>query len=248
MFGFTLPEIALIAFGLFLAGFVKGASGVGFATTAIPILTLGLGLENAIPMVLLPSIASNIFVMLDAGKFKETLHRFRHLYVALLPGLIVGLACLYYLDKPTAAAVLGGVIIIYGLYALRRADLEIPARYERPLALPVGLTNGFVNGLTGSQIMPVVPYMLALRLPPNEVVQATNIAFTISSLVMIVGLAWLGYLDWVRFLFSTLGIVLVFAGVRLGTSARQHISAETYRKIVLCFLVLLGICLIIPVL
>lgn len=241
-------EIILIIFGLLLAGFVKGASGVGYSTTAIPVLTLGLGIENAIPLVLLPSISSNVFVMLDAGNFGKTLRRFTPLYLAMFPGLAIGLLCLHYLDKPMAAAVLGLVIVIYGLYALPRANLALPEGYERPLRVPVGFCNGILNGLTGSQIMPVVPYMLALRMNPNEVIQGTNIAFTLSSLVMIAGLAGLGYLDWGKLLISALGIVLAFTGVRIGTYVRRGIPEETFRKLVLCLLVFLGLCLIAPVL
>jgi uncharacterized membrane protein YfcA len=248
MFGMSGQEVAVVIFGLLLAGFVKGASGVGYSTTAIPVLTLGLGLENAIPLVLLPSIASNVFVMLDAGNFEKTLRRFAPLYLGLLPGLMAGLFSLYYLDKPMAAAVLGAVIIIYGCYALPRANLSLPENLERPLRLPVGLCNGFINGLTGSQIMPVVPYMLALRLTPNEVVQGTNIAFTLSSFVMIAGLAGMGYLDWGKLIISALGIALSFAGVQLGTRVRKRIPAETFRQLVLGLLVVLGICLIIPIL
>lgn len=244
----TTAEIALTIFGLLLAGFVKGASGIGYSTTAIPVLTLGLGIENAMPIVLLPSISSNIFVMLDAGNFEKTLRKFSPLFLALFPGLLLGLASLHYLNKPIAAAVLGGVIIIYGIYALPRANLVLPEHLVRPLRIPVGFLNGFINGLTGSQIVPVVPYALSLRISPNEVVQLTNIAFTLSSLVMIVGLATLGYLDFSKLLISALGIVLAFTGVRVGSYVRRSIPAETFRRLVLSLLMFLGFCLIVPVL
>jgi uncharacterized protein len=241
-------RIALVAFGLLFAGFVKGTSGIGYSTTAVPVLALGIGLENAIPLVLLPSISSNVVVMLDAGNFGSIARRFWSLYAALVPGLVVGLAGLHYLDKQIATAVLGAVILAYALYALPRANLSLPASYERPLRVPVGLVNGFINGLTGSQIMPVVPYMLALRLGPNDMVQATNIAFTLSSLVMIVGLARLGYLDWSTLLVSAIGIILAFGGVRLGTLLRRRIPSETFRKLILLLLLILGLSLIVPVL
>jgi hypothetical protein len=40
----------------------------------------------------------------------------------------------------------------------------MPARLEKPLAPVTGLATGIVNGLTGSQLMPVLPYLMALHL------------------------------------------------------------------------------------
>ena len=52
---------------------------------------------------------------------------------------------------------------------------------SRALRVPVGLVNGIFTGLTGSQMMPLLPYMLALRLDTNRFVQANNIAVTLAS-------------------------------------------------------------------
>jgi uncharacterized membrane protein YfcA len=238
-------QIALAIFGLFLAGFVKGAAGIGYSTTALPFLAFAIGIEKAMPLVLVPSIASNLFVMFDAGHFRGMVRRFWPLYVATIPGLIIGLAGLYYVDKQTAAAVLGGVIVVYAIYALAKPTLSLSPKFERPLLAPVGVINGVVNGLTGSQMMPMMPYMLSLRLPPDQLVQATNIAFTLSSLVMMAGLAQIGFLTFEVLVLSCSALIPAFLGVRLGTIIRRRISAETFRKVVLVLLFGLGSSLII---
>ncbi len=88
---YPLETYAAIGASLLFAALVKGVTGLGFSTTAMPLLTLAVGLERALPLVLMPSITSNILVMVDAGHFRASVRRFWPLYVALLPGIALGL-------------------------------------------------------------------------------------------------------------------------------------------------------------
>ena len=59
-FGSYPPETyAAIGGSLLFAALVKGTTGLGFSTSALPFLTLAVGLERALPLVLVPSIASS---------------------------------------------------------------------------------------------------------------------------------------------------------------------------------------------
>jgi uncharacterized membrane protein YfcA len=241
----TLDEIVIAIIGLAIAGLVKGATGIGFSTTGLPIIALSIGLDRAMPLVLLPSISSNLSVMLSAGEFRVMLSNYRWLYVALLPGLICGLFLLTRIDTHNAARVLGAIIIAYVAYALIRPGLSVPKTYERWLNAPTGFVNGLLNGLTGSQILPVVPYALSLGLTPDGIIQITNIAFTLSSLVMIVGLNRIGFLDGATFLLSAAGVVPGLIGVAAGTRLRKRIQPQAFRKAVLVVLMGMAALLII---
>jgi uncharacterized membrane protein YfcA len=241
----TLDEIVIAIIGLAIAGLVKGATGIGFSTTGLPIIALSIGLDRAMPLVLLPSISSNLSVMLSAGEFRVMLTHYRWLYVALLPGLICGLFLLTRIDTHNAARVLGAIIIAYVAYALIRPGLSVPKTYERWLNAPTGFLNGLLNGLTGSQILPVVPYALSLGLTPDGIIQITNIAFTLSSLVMIVGLNRIGFLDGTTFLLSAAGVVPGLMGVAAGTRLRKRMQQQAFREAVLVVLMGLAVLLII---
>ena len=235
-----LLEIAIVGLGFLLAGVVKGATGLGYSTSALPVLTLAVGLHNAMPLVLFPALASNITVMMGAGHFRATLRRFLWLYLALLPGLGLGLLLLLRIDQDAAASVLGLVIVAYCAFAFWQLDLRLPGRFERPLQIPVGLLNGLINGITGSQILPLVPYMLSLRLDPRRFVQAVNIGFTLSSLVMVVGLSQVGLLNGTTFLISVAGIVPAVLGGWLGGKLRERLPEAKFRLLVLGVLTVLG--------
>lgn len=240
-------QLAIVAAAFFFAAFVKGVTGLGFSTTALPFLVLALGLKSTLPLLIIPSLASNLIVMRDAGHFRSTLKQFWLLYVAAVPGLIVGLTLLSTLDPRHSTAVLGAVLIVYCAFAMAQPNFRIALRLARPLSMPVGLATGVVNGLTGSQVMPVLPFLLSLQLDPSRFIQAINIFFTISSLVMAAGLAKLGLLTPAVALASLAGLVPVFLGVKAGGTVRRWLSPQAFRIAVLIVLALLGASLIVRV-
>ncbi len=235
------PEtLAVAAAAFFFAAFVKGVTGLGFSTTALPLLALALGMREALPLVLAPSIASNLMVMRGAGHFRETVRRFWPLALSALPGVALGVALLVWVEPRLAAAALGLALAGYAVFALARPPLLLPAALERPLQWPAGFLNGAVNGLTGSQVMPLLPYLLALRLDSERFVQAINCVFTLSSLAMALALAEAGLLTGPAAAVSALGLVPVWLGVTLGARIRRRLAPETFRKAVLLLLLALG--------
>jgi len=239
-----LIQITVVSTAFLAAGLVKGVTGLGYTTSALPVITLAVGLHTAMPLVLFPSMASNLTVMVGAGHFRTTLRRFLLLYLALLPGLGLGLALVLTADQDLAASVLGLVIIVYCAFAFWRPALRLTERQERTMQIPVGLLNGLINGFTGSQIIPLVPFMLSLRLEADRFVQAVNIGFTLSSLVMVFGLSQVGLLNWSTLLFSVAGIVPAILGSWVGAILRRRLPDTRFRLFVLSVLIVLGAILV----
>ena len=239
-----LIQITVVSTAFLAAGLVKGVTGLGYTTSALPVITLAVGLHTAMPLVLFPSMASNLTVMVGAGHFRTTLRRFLLLYLALLPGLGLGLALALTADQDLAASVLGLVIIVYCAFAFWRPALRLTERQERTMQIPVGLLNGLINGFTGSQIIPLVPFMLSLRLEADRFVQAVNIGFTLSSLVMVFGLSQVGLLNWSTLLFSVAGIVPAILGSWVGAILRRRLPDTRFRLFVLSVLIVLGAILV----
>ena len=225
--------------GFLVAGLVKGATGLGYSTSALPVITLSVGLHTAMPLVLFPSIASNVTVMVGAGHFRTTLRRFLLLYLALLPGLGLGLALVLTTDQDVAASVLGLVIIVYCAFAFWQPALRLTERQERAMQIPVGLLKGLRIA-----IIPLVQFTLSLRLDAERFVQAVNIGFTLSSLVMVFGLGRVGLLNRSTFLISVAGIIPAILGSWLGGILRRRLPEARFRLLVLSVLMVLGAILV----
>ena len=58
---------------MFIAAFLKGITGLGFSTICLGMLANIIPLPVAIPMVIIPSLSSNVIVMVQAGHFRPTL-------------------------------------------------------------------------------------------------------------------------------------------------------------------------------
>lgn len=228
----------------FTAAFLKGITGLGFATVCLPMLASFMEPTASIPLVILPSLISNMLIMLQSGKFREALQRFWPIYLAAMPGLILGVYLLRTLDSSISRAVLGSILILYSLWAMRKADVALSPNLERWLLAPVGLMTGVVNGITGSQVMPILPFLLTLKIDKNLLLQTINLSFTLSSLMMIGLLSRFGLFEQEIFWTSLLGTIPVAAGITLGSKLRQRLPDQWFKRLVLGFLLALGISLV----
>ncbi|MGD9783857.1 MAG: sulfite exporter TauE/SafE family protein [Hyphomicrobiaceae bacterium] len=236
------PQLAaILVTGLIAAGIVKGATGLGYASCALPFLVYAVGLKTAISLVLVPAMATNIAVALGNGHLRETWRDFAVLYVAMLPGIAAGLALLWHIDGRRAVGILGSVVIGYSLLALLRPGWRIGSRAASLLMIPVGLLNGFLTGLTGSQVLPLVPYVLALDLSPARSVQAINLGVTLASATMLIGVLATGLVDGHIIALSVLAIVPALLGAEIGRRLRARIPAERVRSAILIVLLVSGI-------
>lgn len=238
MEAFTILAILL---AYLTAASLKGVTGIGFSTISMGLLASMVDLKLAIPLVIIPSVSSNILVMIQAGRFTETLRRFRYVFLSVIPGVLIGLWILGSVDSRFASMVLGVVLCVYGIWGLRNIAFALPARLEKLLAAPVGFVTGIINGVTGSQVMPILPYLLALRVDKEVFVQACNISFTLSSAIMMAGLWKLDLVNSTVLWISAAGIIPAALGINLGGRLRQRLSEERFHKLVLILLIGLGL-------
>ena len=111
--------------------------------------------------------------------------------------------------------------------------------------MPAGLLNGFFTGLTGSQVLPLLPYMLSLQLTASQMVQAVNLSVIVASGFMAVALYSSGLMTLPGAGLSIAAIVPAMAGIYLGVRIREQLPLAHYRTIVLVILALLGVGLIV---
>ena len=81
-------------------------------------------------------------------------------------------------------------------------------------------------------MLPAVPYLQALGLDKDELVQALGLSFLVSTLALSVGLLEAGVLDARVALQSGLALMPALAGMATGAALRARISAASFR---LCF-------------
>ncbi len=237
-------SICVAAGGLLLAGLIKGITGIGYSTCALPFLSVALGLRNAMALVVAPAIASNVAVLLGGSDVRRAAARFWPFYVSTVPGIVVGTYLLGVMDADVATQILGAVTLAYVILALARPALRMSPRLERPLSVPAGFLNGIMTGTTGSQIMPLMPYFMSLRLKPEEQVQAINLAVTIASLILGVAMLLTGLMSSGLALASLVATAPAMVGVCAGNIVRPALAGPTFRFLSLMTLTSIGTSLV----
>jgi len=238
----------LIALAILFSAFVKGALGLGFSTICLAILANIINIKLAIAIILLPSMASNLVVMFDAGHWKVSFTLFWTMLLTALIGMMIGLQILRQEDNSLSIALLGYALILYGCYGLYSHYKDRPFKIKNSL-IPklnplIGITTGAINGATGSQIFPIMPYLLALDISKDILIQTINMSFTISSIVMLIALFYMGAIDTNFTLKTAIGIAPMLVGIWLGNKLRKRISEDKFKALSMVLIIILGLLLL----
>jgi uncharacterized protein len=235
---------AEIAFGLavFLAaGTVKGLVGLGLPTIVIALTSLVLPLTEAVALIALPTIFTNVWQAAVGGNFIRILRRQWPLIVPLALTLYATMWLVGQRGPNWAFLVLGLVLVVYGGLGLLRIRLHIHADLEKPLAPVIGTVSGFVAGLVGVPIIPLMPYLQGLDVKPSELVQTLGVVLCATSLTLTASLLNFGLLDGPRAIVSAVAVVPAVAGMWLGQQVRLRLSIEQFRQAVFWALLLTGV-------
>ncbi len=223
-----------------LAGAVKGVIGMGLPTLGMGLLGLTMAPAQAAALLFVPSLLTNVWQMLDGPGLPALWRRLWPLLAGVVLGTWLGAAWLP-LSGSGAGAVLGAALAAYALAGLLAWQPRVPAAAERRLAPWIGAATGLVTAATGVFVMPAVPYLQALKLDKDALVQALGLAFTVSTLALGASLAQLGALDGRSAGASLLALLPALLGMRGGQWLRARLSPVAFRRCFFWGLLALGL-------
>ncbi len=236
------PEtLALILAVFLLAGLVKGIVGLGLPAVALGLLTVFLGLKDAIVLIVVPSLATNLWQALAGGALLAIGRRLWSLLAFACVGIWFGTGLLAQSDGRLLAGLLGLLLSIYAVTALASPQLRVPEAWEPWLSPPIGAISGFFTGLTGSFTFPGIAYVQALGFPRDRLIQAMGIVFLTSTITLGLGLADNGLLTRDLGIASLAAMIPAFLGLLAGIRMRRRIPEDYFRRILLGALLVLGV-------
>ena len=178
----------------------------------------------------MPSFVTNVWQLLAGPNFTALIRRLWSMMLGIVFGTIGGSFILADGNTRWTTAALGSALVIYAGFTLLARQVSVPAHWETWLSPVVGLTTGIVTGGTGIFVIPAVPYLQALGLRKDDLIQALGLSFTVSSIALAVGLEWRGAFQLDGLALSSLAIAPALAGMWLGQVVRRRVSPETFRK------------------
>ena len=232
------------AFAIFsailLAGLLKGTIGVGFQTVGIAFLTIITNLPNAIALLLIPSLVTNLWQAGVGGKLIIILIRLWPLMITASMMVWFGSVALTSVSLSYLSALLGFLLIIYSTFSLLGFRLEVKTKNEWWLAPFIGLINGVLTGMTGIFVVPCVFYFQAIGFRKDTLIQSMGVLFTALTLMLIVSLKKQDILTLELSGWSAFAIFPAIIGVLIGQLIRKRIPEDVFKKIFFLCLIFLG--------
>lgn len=235
----------IIALTFFLAGIVKGVTGMGLPTVAMGILGAITSPVSAASLLVIPSFVTNFWQLFTGPDFLALMKRLWLMMLGIVVGTLAGSWLLTSIKTEYASVGLGSALVLYAVHSLWAKPLSVPARLERLVSPAIGLTTGVITGGTGVFVIPAVPYLQALGLSRDDLIQALGLSFTVSTLALAAGLARGGAFHLGNITLSALAVIPALLGMRVGTAVRERISPATFRRWFLIFLAVLGLELVV---
>jgi uncharacterized membrane protein YfcA len=230
----------LIGATFMLAGLVKGVIGMGLPTVAMGMLAIVLPPAQAAAILVVPSLVTNIWQLLAGPSFAALARRLWPMMAGVVIGTAAGAGVLAGNVAGLAKIGLGIALMVYAVVGLAGLRLAVTPRHEAWAGPLVGAATGLVTGATGVFVIPAVPYLQAIGLERDDLVQALGLSFTVSTVALALGLlrvdAFATNSAWI----SLLALAPALLGMQLGQWLRQRIAAAAFRRVFFAGLLLLG--------
>jgi uncharacterized membrane protein YfcA len=232
-------DLSLVTLTFLLAGGVKGMIGLGLPTVALALLTVTVGLQPAMALLLVPSFATNLWQALTGGNGRVIISRTWPFLLAATATVWIGTSALTRVNVSLLSALLGVLLMVYSLINLNSLDVSIPRGSERWAGPIFGAINGVLTGMTGSFVVPGVLYLQAIGLPRDMLIQAMGILFTASTVALAVALGGRNLLTFGLGAISTAAVLPAVVGMIVGQRLRRKLSETSFRRVF--FFSLLGL-------
>ena len=237
----TEPLLILIAAVFLLAGFVKGVIGLGLPTVAMGLLAVSMPPAHALAIVIVPAIVTNIWQTFVGPYLRDVTRRLWPLMLGTAIGIWCGAGLMTGPYARYGTIVLGILLVIYAIVGLSEVAFSVSRAHEKWVGGIVGLITGVVSAATGVQVIPSMPFMQAIGMEKDELVQALGVFFTVATVSLAFNLTSAGLLNTSTTVPGAVAMVGAFTGMYTGQSIRSRLEPEAFRRWFLIAMILLGI-------
>ncbi|WP_262139300.1 sulfite exporter TauE/SafE family protein [Pseudomonas sp. Marseille-Q5117] len=227
--GLTLSLVVIATF--LLAGTVKGVIGLGLPTVAMGLLGLAMAPAQAAALLIIPATLTNLWQLAFGGHLQGLIKRLWPMLLMIFLGTGIGTLWIGMAGGHWVVRGLGAALLLYALSGLLLPTLHVNPRHERWLGPLCGLITGVITSATGVFVIPAVPYLQALGLSRDELVQALGLSFSVSTFALALGLFWHDALGGGELSASLLALIPAMFGMWLGQWLRQRISAVLFKRV-----------------
>src|SRR5258705_1145046 len=239
--GMADPLLLLIAAAFLLAGFIKGVLGLGLPTVSMGLLAVTMPPAHALAIVIVPAVVTNIWQTFVGPYLRDIIRRLWPLMVGTMIGIWLNAGLLTGPYASYGTVVLGVLLVIYAIIGLSKFSFSVARRDEKWIGGIVGLITGMVSAATGVQVIPSMPYLQAIGMEKDELVQALGVFLTVATLDLAFNLTSAGLLTAATALPGAVAMAAAFSGMFIGQAVRSRMQPELFRRWFLIPMIFLGL-------
>ena len=223
-----------------LAGFVKGVIGLGLPTVSMGLLSVVMPPAKAASLLIVPSFVTNVWQLAAGASFTRLAHRLWPMLAGVVLGTLAGTGLLTGSHAGQAAVALGLLLMLYAVLGLTSVRFSVSPAAEWWLGPLIGALTGLAAAATGGFAIPAVPYLGALNLDKEDMIQALGLSFTVSTIALAASLAAGGAFALGDIGASTAALAPALLGLAAGGALRGRFSEQTFRRVFFGGLLVLG--------
>jgi uncharacterized protein len=235
------PLLYFIAAVFLLAGFVKGVVGLGLPTVSMGLLAVTMAPSQALAIVIVPAVITNVWQTLVGSYLRDILRRLWPLLAGTALGVWLNRGSLTGSYAHYVPIALGVLLVIYAVIGLSKFAFQVAPRNEKWVGGIVGLITGLISAATGVQVIPSMPFLQAIGMEKDELVQALGVFFTVATVMLSVNLTTSGLLSASTALPGAIALACSFAGMFIGQAVRTRMPADAFRRWFLIAMIFLGV-------
>ncbi len=233
----TGTEIAVVLGASLLGAFVKSVTGMGYPLLAVPLITLVLGVEDAVVIVAAPNVTANMLLCFGARTSMSESRDLPSLVGWGMGGAVLGTFALVSVPEDPLLIALVLTIGAFVVNYIRAPSVAIAPATAAKFSPLVGALAGLMQGAVGVSGPVVATWLHGYRLPKQVYVFSVTVIFGFSGLVQLVLLAASGAYDRDLLAVSALAFVPVLAMIPIGTALRARLGGAAFERAVLAVLV-----------
>jgi uncharacterized protein len=239
-----LMLLSLGALSMVLGGAVKGTIGVGLPLVVIPLMSLVIPSPQAIGLMVMPVLLSNIWQAYDSGLILQSIKRFAPLLITQAIASIMTVKLTLALSIKQLNTMLAAAVILSVVIMAFKPVLNINAKRESRVSAFMGFASGILGGVSTLTGPVIITYLMALKLSKDEFVSAVSVIYFCGALPLFAAMFWFEKIGIKDLGFSTMALLPMFIGLALGKRMRGKLNEDVFRKLLFAFLVAVSVVLL----
>lgn len=245
LFGLDAVGLSAAAASMVIGGIVKGITGIGLPIVVMAVALNFMEPQIVLAMLVMPILLTNLYQATRMGRVGEPIKRFWLLLVFFLVTLYLASSFVTAMDSATLFAVLGVCVCVFtGLQLVRPPAGALTSTQEKLGQPIVGIIAGGLGGVSTVWGPALMVYLMMLKLDKEAWVRSVGLIWFLGGIPLTLGYWQNGLLNGATIWLSLAAVVPGMIGVKLGEGVRNRIDQESFRKILLVCLFLIGLNLI----